>query len=596
MNEKTVFEYITSEENAWKTTRIPLTGSKDWNMSEHIERCTNVANAWFHSGKNDGTRPYDDIVTPIINVAFRTEGFDVKDIVPYVDDVNESYKSFIIKKLHPQWARKMELDTLIDDVVETSVIYDLVLMKDVNSVRPEVVDLKTIAFCDQTDVLAGPICLKHQYTIAEMVSFKGKWDDDKINQAIIQSSEEKTVSIAGDQKAKTPSKYITVYELRGMMPEYWLKEDGEMHDYVNQMHLVCYYHDATGNKQGITLYKGEDKPLTDTFKALKIDRIRSKGRACGRSIVESLFEPQVWNNYAGIKLKKMLDSAVNLVITDSDELANQKLTELKDNTILKQNKGYTTMRLDGQLQNLPAFQNYQIKQENSARNIGSASELALGNTPASGTPLGTTEIVHTEGVGIHEYRQGKIATFFADVLYRDWILGYLVKEINTGVKFSEELSLDEMQEVASAIGRNVVEDKIKRVILETGKIPTDQDREMMTQVFTDEFMKGGNRKFFETIKGELKDIPVSVMINIKGKQRRMAQNADKITNIIREVVRNPQMTQVPGIGKALNELLEESGMSPIDWGQITKVQSAQPVQGGTFNPKPQEQILEEQPA
>ncbi len=594
MNDKTVVEYITSEENAWKTTRIPLTGSKDWNMSEHIERCTNVANAWFHSGKNDGTRPYDDIVTPIINVAFRTEGFDVKDIVPYVDDVNESYKSFIIKKLHPQWARKMELDTLIDDVVETSVIYDLVLMKDVNSVRPEVVDLKTIAFCDQTDVLAGPICLKHQYTIAEMVSFKGKWDDDKINQAIIQSSEEKTVSTANDQVAKTPSKYITVYELRGMMPEYWLKEDGEMHDYVNQMHLVCYYHDATGNKQGITLYKGEDKPLTDTFKALKIDRIRSKGRACGRSIVESLFEPQVWNNYAGIKLKKMLDSAVNLVITDSDELANQKLTELKDNTILKQNKGDTTMRLDGQLQNLPAFQNYQIKQENSARNIGSASELALGNTPASGTPLGTTEIVHTEGVGIHEYRQGKIATFFADVLYRDWILGYLVKEINTGVKFSEELSLDEMQEVASAIGRNAVEDKIKRTILDTGKIPTDQDREMMMQVFTDEFMKGGNRKFFETIKGELKDIPVSVMINIKGKQRRMAQNADKITNLIREIPKLPM--QVPGMGKAINELLEESGMSPINWSQITKVQSAQPVQGGTFNPKPQEQLQEEQPA
>jgi len=595
MNEKTVFEYITSEENAWKTTRIPLTGSKDWNMSEHIERCTNVANAWFHSGKNDGTRPYDDIVTPIINVAFRTEGFDVKDIVPYVDDVNESYKSFIIKKLHPQWARRMELDTLIDDVVETSVIYDLVLMKDVNSVRPEVVDLKTIAFCDQTDVLAGPICLKHQYTIAEMVSFKGKWDDDKINQAILQSSEEKTVSIAGDQKAKTPSKYITVYELRGMMPEYWLKEDGEMHDYVNQMHLVCYYHDKEGNKQGITLYKGEDKPLTDTFKALKIDRIRSKGRACGRSIVESLFEPQVWNNYAGIKLKKMLDSAVNLVITDSEELANQKLTELKDNTILKQNKGDTTMRLDGQLQNLPAFQNYQTKQENSARIIGSASDAQLGSNPTAGTPFALQALVVQEGQGIHEYRQGKIATFFADVLYRDWILGYLVKEINTGVKFSEELSLDEMQEVASAIGRNVVEDKIKRVILETGKIPTEQDREMMTQVFTDEFMKGGNRKFFETIKGELKDIPVSVMINIKGKQRRMAQNADKITNIIREVVRNPQMTQVPGIGKALNELLEESGMSPIDWGQITKVQPAQPVQGGTFNPKPQAE-LQEQPA
>lgn len=591
MNEKTVFEYITSEENAWKTTRIPLTGSKDWNMSEHIERCTNVANAWFHKGANDGNRPYDDIVTPIINVAFRTEGFDVKDIVPYVDDINESYKSFIIKKLHPQWARRMELDTLIDDVVETSVIYDLVLMKDVNSVRPEVVDLKTIAFCDQTDVLSGPICLKHQYTIAEMVSFKGKWDSDKINQAILQSSEEKSVSIAGDQKAKTPSKYITVYELRGMMPEYWLSEEGEMHDYVDQMHLVCFYHDKEGNKQGITLYKGEDKPLSESFKALKIDRIRSKGRACGRSIVESLFEPQVWNNYAGIKLKKMLDSAVNLVITDSEELANQKLTELKDNTILKQNKGDSTVRLDGQLQNLPAFQNYQTKQENSARIIGSASDAQLGSNPTAGTPFALQALVVQEGQGIHEYRQGKIATFFADVLYRDWILGYLIKEINTGVKFSEELSLEEMQEVASAIGRNAVEDKIKRTILDTGKIPTEQDREMMMQVFTDEFTRGGNRKFFETIKGELKDVPVSVMINIKGKQRRMAQNADKITNIIREIPKLPM--HVPGIGRAINELLEESGMSPIDWSQITKVQSAQPVQAGTFNPKPQEQLQEE---
>ena len=87
MEENDVFSYITTEENNFKTVRVALTSSKDWNMSEHIERCTNVANAWFHKGANDGMRHYDDIVTPVIDVAFRTEGFDVKDIVPYVDDV-----------------------------------------------------------------------------------------------------------------------------------------------------------------------------------------------------------------------------------------------------------------------------------------------------------------------------------------------------------------------------------------------------------------------------------------------------------------------------------------------------------------------------
>ncbi len=47
------------------------------------------------------------------------------------------------------------------------------------------------------------------------------------------------------------------------------------------------------------------------FKALKINRVHSKGRACGRSIVERLFEPQVWNNYSGIKIKEMLDSGMS---------------------------------------------------------------------------------------------------------------------------------------------------------------------------------------------------------------------------------------------------------------------------------------------
>ena len=51
MENTTVFDFIKAEENNWKTVRIPLTSSKDWSMYEHIERCTNVANAWYHTGK-----------------------------------------------------------------------------------------------------------------------------------------------------------------------------------------------------------------------------------------------------------------------------------------------------------------------------------------------------------------------------------------------------------------------------------------------------------------------------------------------------------------------------------------------------------------
>lgn len=564
-----VFQYIKSEEKNWRTVRVPLTNSKDWNMHEHIERCTNVANGWFHRGNNDGNRPYNDIVTPIINVAFRSEGFDVKDIVPYVNDAVNYYKSFLVKKYHPQWARKNQLDTLIDEVVETSIIYDLVIIKDVSNVRPEVVDLKTIAFCDQTDVLAGPLCLKHNYTIAELTEFRGKWNDEAIDLAISMAGNEKKVPLANDQPAKTPGKYIEVYELRGSLPEVWINAEGKLYSYIPQSQIVGFYTDTQGNQQGVTFYKGKDKPLRDGFKALKIDQVRSKGRACGKSIVETLFEPQVRNNYAGIKIQALLDSAVNVLITTSEELGNQKLSDLASNTILKQEKDATTVRLDGTLQNLPQFTDYQQMQENQARVIGSASEGSLGVNPVSGTPFALEAKIIQEGQGIHEYRQGKIATFFADVLYPWKFTAYLVKEMNGGKKFSEDLTLDELQEIVKAVVTNEVNQEIKELVLD-GKFPTPEEMELLTQVKREAFMAKGSRRFFETLKGDLEEVPVDVLINIKGKQRRLSEEADKLTNIFRQIIATPQaFQQIPGLGSVFNELLEDSGLSPINFSLMT---------------------------
>jgi hypothetical protein len=569
--DKSIFDFIKSEEINWKTTRVPITSAKDWNMSEHIERCTAVANGWFYQGANDGLRPYNDIVTPIIDVAFRTEGFDVKDIVPYVDSAKDFYKSFIIKKYHPQWAREHELDTFIDEVVESSIVYDLVLVKNANDVRPEVVPLQEIAFCDQTDVLSGPICLKHQYSIPDLLAFKGKWNEDKIDEVIVMSRASKEVSSANDKEAKTPGRYIEVYELHGMFPEDKLKDDGDPDTYVDQLHIVTYYTDMNGNKNGITLYKGRDKKLTDVFKALKIDKVRSFGRACGRSIVERLFEPQVWTNYSGIRIKEMLDAAaLVLAQTSSIEIQNQKLTGVKGMTVLKMEDGKPLNRVDTNTSaNLSEFANHQDRLSASARTLGSASDPAMGKAPASGTPFALQDLIVQQGEGIHDYRRGKIATFFADVLYRDWILGYLIKDINSSMEFSEELSLDEINEIADIIANNKAEKKIEETIWKTGKPVLKEEKEVMVQAFKEEEKKKGGRRFFKTLKDELKDVPIKVKVNVAGKQRYMAQNADKISKLIGNILANPQaFAMIPGLGSAYNQLLEESGMNPIDFSNI----------------------------
>lgn len=559
MDNQDVFSYITTEKNSWLIERIKLSDSKDWNMREHIERCYNVANGWFHKGKNDGMRPYDDIVTPVINVAFRSEGFDVKDIVTYVNDAANYYKSFLVKKYHPRWARKNELDTFIDEVVENSIIYDLVIVKDVKETRPEVVNLKDIAFCNQRDVLSGPFCTEHDYSVTELMDMKGTWDDEAIDKAY-------QLLLATDPKGKS----IKMFELRGRLPAKWLDDTAERLTYKDQVQIVTIIKDANGNGNGTVLYKGVSKPLKDVFKVLKIDQVRSNGRAAGKSIVETLFEPQVWNNYAGIKIKALLDSAINVLVTDSEIIGNQKLSDVKNNQILKQEKGSSTVRLDGSLQNLGEFANYQQKQANDARVLGSASEAALGKNPNAGTPFALQSLIVQEGQGIHEYRQGKIASFFADVLYRDLILKYLVDEMNRGQKFSEDLTLEELTEVADSVIANEVEEEIKQMILDN-KIPPPGVREELVALKKAEFMKGGTRRFFEVMRGEMNEIPLDVYVNITGKQKKLAENADKLTNVIREIISNPQaFSQIPGIGRAFNELLEASGMSPIDFSQVTK--------------------------
>ncbi len=580
--DKDVFDYIKSQEVSWKTVRIPLTNSKDWNMSEHIERCYNVANGWFHQGKNDGLRPYDDLVTPIVDVAFRARNFDVKDIVPFVNQAKLFYKSFIVKKYHQKWALENHIDTIIDEIVESSVIYDLVLVK--NTDKPEVIPLQSIAFCDQKDVLSGPICIRHEYSIADLRDMSDKWDSDMIEFAISHADDKHKQSMANDQESKTPGMFVEVYELHGKLPDFWLNnQQYDPKKFSNQMHIVSFYKDNNGEKQGITLFKGKDKPVRGLFDALKVDSTRSIGRACGRSIVERLFEPQVWSNYSSIRIKEMLDSAsLTLAQSSGSQISSQKLEGLRGLTVLKTDQNQPITRIDTYTgQNMNEFVSYKNSMEKSARMLGNASEASLGVNPSSGTPFSTVEAILQQGEGIHDYARGKIATFLADVLYPKHWIKQIIDSINSEQEFYSDLSMDELAEIAESISVNKAEEEVNKMIFKKGIVPTNEERQAMREEFKRGIVKGGRKRFFKTLKDELKDAPIKVRVNIAGKQQYLARNADKLSKLVQNIMVNPQaFAMIPGLGSVYNQLIEDSGLNPIDFSQmVSGVQLAQEVKG-----------------
>ena len=98
-------------------------------------------------------------------------------------------------------------------------------MKNVNEAKPEVVQLQQIAFCDQTDVMSGPLCLRHNFTIEELLDMEGKWDSKAIKKTILMAKTIKDVDQADGDSTETPGRYMDIYELHGMFPESWLGEE-----------------------------------------------------------------------------------------------------------------------------------------------------------------------------------------------------------------------------------------------------------------------------------------------------------------------------------------------------------------------------------
>src|SRR3990167_2568665 len=148
------YKFLLGEETLFKTARIEVAGNYFWSFFEHVLKSVLYKFSQFVKGP-DENKPFKNIIRPILNLQYRAEGFDVKDIELFINDSEKYYKSFLIKKYHEKWAREKEMDTFIDSLVESYVDFGGALVKRMKNGMPEVVPLQRIAFCDQTDLLSG---------------------------------------------------------------------------------------------------------------------------------------------------------------------------------------------------------------------------------------------------------------------------------------------------------------------------------------------------------------------------------------------------------------------------------------------------------
>lgn len=581
-----VFDYITQQETNYKRP-VPLNDAWSWSMADHIKTSFLYAHSQLLTGKDD-FKPVKNITRPILNLQHRTEDIEAKDVEIYVDEPEQQHLSFLVKKYHDDvFVQENDIDGYFDALNISRIDYGGGLSKQLNKPCPEVVPLQTIAFCDQTDLLSGPIGIKHYYSPDQLLDMRSVgWGDTKngatitVEDLIKLSREEKKVG-DNQQTAQTPGRYIEVYEVHGNLPKSFFDEKDTTGEYETRI-VICAFYQKKGSdgKKGCILYTAPEAEIP--FKLTQRDAVH--GRALGFGGAEELFEAQVWTNYDMIRIQGMLDAASKTILKavgpNSGNIASRnKIRDLDNLEIIDVGTDSDLAQVDTFPRNMQLFERSVSQWEAHAQQMGAANDAIMGESPSSGTPFKLQELVVATNQGLHEYRRQQYARHLEEV-YRDWIIPHIKKQILKGARFLSNLSVKELNYVADCVVRTETNKRVKEMVLMYGREVTEEEKAVFEDLVRAELKKKGNKLFIEILKGEFRDHPLAVKVSVAGKSKDLSKMTDKLTNIFRFVISNPQgfeqVLQMPGMADAFNQILEYSGVSPADFSELAYKQKTLP--------------------
>lgn len=557
---ETIFTYITSAEAEYKQP-IDILGW-NWNMFDHVQQGFYYKHGRLLTGNSD-FKPVKNIIRPILNLQYRAEDVDVKEITLYVDDKDNSHLSFFAKKYYEDvFLVENDLDYFLDEWKKARIDYGLGLAKDAG-VIPENIPLESIAFCNQADILSGPIGILHSLSPSQLQDMKENGWGEESNGATI------TIDELLELVLKEETKEIKIYEVHGFMPERYLNDEGELTKHVCQVQIVGFYTKSDGNREGVILYRKAQNKMP--FKKTIRDSVF--GRACGFGGVEEIAENQTWVNYNQIRFREMLDAAAKIIMQTNDQsFRNKKLMDYDNLDVAVMEEGTTLSQVDTFPRNISLFEKYTQEWEAHAQVTGSANDSIMGESPNAGTPFKLQELVTQESHSLHDYRKGQYAKDVESV-FRDWILPYISRQLRKDNVFLSSLSLEEMNEMVDKIAEMNARKRINRmgglyaVSSEVVQMIIDEEKEA--------FMKD-NKKFISILKDDFKNIPIRVKVNVAGKQKNLSMYTDKLVNIFRQIAVNPAVLDDPRMAKLFNKILEASGLEPMDFSNFKRKEQEQP--------------------
>lgn len=541
---------------------IPVTNNYHFKMEETVNRITSTLSSVYSRGSNDENshRIFYNTTRLLLNNQKKAEDIDTKSmlIVPDVGFTIDEDKLRIVRARYRMWMRQVNFGKTLNEMTESRGNYGGVLVEKVDKDGVLDIEVRQInaAYLDPRDIKNGDKVFMTEMMIHEVMDKYG--DSPNIT---------KLTSLYKEGRIK-------IYEVFTTQDSncYQKATGGEMMeagDYSKQYYVVgqC----MNGKQDGGEMVTLVSEVYTeDRFKYLPYEKrpaISGNENILGIGIVEQSFTAQRMANFAINAQKDILTLASKVVVEAPIESRLRKqrsIFNIKNGSVIEQGHSILNMMPTS----FSGINSFLTQWENNIQRAGGALDVTVGETMPSGTSFALGAMLNQEARGYYDYRIEEMGLFLNEI-NRDWIMPYIVKDINNSDFLVLNFTPEELKQI-DMIARNDYANKRYLEDTKAGKFQDIKDPAVYietvnqalagyaTEIGTNMAKKGSTR-VVGTKDLNLSGIEFRTDIAVDNEQRKTSKYIETLSAI---ALQKAQVEPGSQPDKILDKALNALGISP----------------------------------
>ena len=572
-----------------ESNEIDVVEGLSYNMYTLIREAEFLSSGHYMNGDYDedgNLRPFHDIITRILENQRTAEEIDTADFNLATNDQDFATRTMLLDKYNREWMDTKHLDQKINDAIEFRGKYGGVLIKVLeweDDIDIEVVDWTQFSG-DEADLESGVKVITHYYTPAQLMAKAEEmgWDMEMARAAIELYAEASQEDSEFYEQRETTGKYVLVREVHGTLSRQYMDDDADEHSYSLQLHYLAgtefMAHDGTRKAVTLNSVELDQSP----FYYLPYKKRGGNNKLLGIGQVERAKHAQVQTNRAAQNWKTAMDYAATHVLQSSSKNLKGKnvLTNIKKGTIIHTDQGSPISAVDMSPQALQHFGNYLVTWQSQVDRATGTTAIGTGQgekLPADMTyRLGA--ILDQNAQSPFDLRREEMGILF-NRIWVERVIPFHISKIKNSKELKLKFNPDELQRIDFEIETMLADEEMINAYFDGVYADVSpvmrfqtmlQDRQMRMEQMDTELKKGKNRR---TIKNDMEnwreywdELNGKVFVEITNEKRKKNAMLESANNVMLQYLQfKPQFDQDPEARKLLNNIIQMTGLDPIDF-------------------------------